>query len=241
MFLVVWLTLFFLGGGFATEKEMYNYDENAIQDYADGQYSAIFGSSDAYEDNILLVILAEDEEYYDYAYIAWVGDHIDMKITDMFGNQYTQLGQSVNARLGVSSYKYSIGKNIAQIITDMENEVSALGLSSSFYCNEEREGAIVKLVNNTEMEISPEMVEASVDRFTQSTGIPMAVVVEDMGDVFRRTGTLFSMLPVIIVAIIIIAIVVALFKKNGKNKTDGTGSQNGNYNTGNGYGNYNYN
>ncbi len=243
LFLMVWLTLFLVGGGFATEKGMYNYDENAIQDYANGQYNAIFGSSDAYEDNILLVFLAEDDEYYDYAYIAWVGDHIDMKITDMFGNEYTQFGQSVNARLGVSSYKYSIGKNIAQIVTDMESEVSSLGLSSSFYCNEAREDAVVKLVNNTEMEISSEMVLASIESFTESTGIPVAVVVEDMGDVFTRTGALSSMMPVIIVAIIIVVVVVAMLKKNGKNKTspDNQNGQNGHYNTGDGYGNYNYN
>ena len=237
------MVLFVIGGGFATEKGSYIYNENALQDYANEQYNAIFGSSDAYEDNILLVILAEDDEYYDYAYIAWVGDHIDMKITDMFGNEYKKFGYSVNAHLGVSSYKYSIGKNIAQIVKDMEGEVTSAGLSSSFYCNEQRTLPPVQFVNNTEMDISLEMIQGSVSSFTENTGIPMAVVVEDMGDVFRKTGGFASILPVIIVALVIVLVVVSLVKKNGKNKNDpnGTNSQNGGYNTGDGYNGYNYN
>ena len=59
------------------------YDERKFQDYADEQYRAEFGTSTAYEDNILLVILTEKDETR-FEYIAWVGDHIDTRINYLF-------------------------------------------------------------------------------------------------------------------------------------------------------------
>ena len=38
------------------------YDENTFQDYANKQYEKEFGETEAYEDNILLVFLADDEK-----------------------------------------------------------------------------------------------------------------------------------------------------------------------------------
>ena len=55
------------------------YNEPAFQDYANEQYAREFGGSSAYEDNILIVFLT-NEQSDGYYSIAWVGDNIDTEI-----------------------------------------------------------------------------------------------------------------------------------------------------------------
>ena len=233
VFLVVWLALFIGGGAFNSYIE---YDENAIQDYANNQYNVAFGASDSYEDNILLVILTEDEEFYDYAYIAWVGDHVDTRITDMFGNENTEFGRAVAAHLAVSSYKYNLDTNIAKAVGTMQSHVERLGLSSSFVCDESHTAQTLYLINNTEMQISEQAIKDAVVSFTDSTGIPMTVVVGDLEDVFGRSGGIASLWPVLLVVLIIVLVIVSAAKKNKGGDPNGQG---GNYNGGN-YENGNY-
>ena len=67
------------------------YDENIFQDYANEQYAAEFGMTKDYEDNLLLVFAVEDDEYYEYAYIAWCGDHLNQKIVaGKLGNRFAE-------------------------------------------------------------------------------------------------------------------------------------------------------
>ena len=95
------------------------YDENVFQDYADSQYRKEFSGTSGYEDNILLVFLTEDEEYYDYYYIAWVGDHIVTDVNYLFGNEQTELGEAIGNHVNASSYKYSLDSNLAQVVEAM--------------------------------------------------------------------------------------------------------------------------
>ena len=114
-----------------------NYNEEVFQDYANAQYIEAFGDSTAYEDNILIVLLVEDEEYYDYNFIAWVGDHIDRDINYMFGNEQTELGRAIrNSAIHSQKYKYSLGQGLSAVIDTMTSRVMAKGLDSSFICNE---------------------------------------------------------------------------------------------------------
>ncbi|MBQ8210813.1 MAG: hypothetical protein IJZ35_09545 [Clostridia bacterium] len=160
------------------------YDENAFQDYADKMYAEEFGNSTAYEDNILLVFLTEDENYYDYYYIAWVGDHIATDINYMFGNEETQFGTAVSNAITTSSYKYSLDANIAQIINTMEQNISELSADSSFTCDEEHIQIESHLTNKTKLELTEDSVNTALKSFTDSTGIPIVVVVDDIEDVF---------------------------------------------------------
>ncbi len=244
IFLIVWVVLFVGGGVFTAvvgegSGGGYIYDENAIQDYANREYNAVFGSSDSYEDNILLVFLTEDDEYYDYAYIAWVGDHINTDITGMFGNEYTEFGRAVSGNLNVSSYKYSLDSNIAAVVGEMEKRVDALGLESSFNCSEPHTAQSYYLVNHTEIDLTAQTVNSALESFTEKTGIPITVIVEDMDDVFKKSGGFSSLLPVIIVAVIIIVVIVALFKKNGKKGKSSSGSPDGGNNDSSSSGGYN--
>lgn len=160
------------------------YDENTFQDYANKQYEKEFGNTSAYEDNILLVFLTEDETYYDYYYIAWVGDHIATDINYMFGNEYTELGNAIENAINTASYKYSLDSNIAQVVEYMKNEIVAMNMDSSFICDEENAGFVSHLTNNTFIEMTEETVNSALESFTEETGIPIVVVVEDIEDVF---------------------------------------------------------
>ena len=74
------------------------YDEADFQDYADMRYAEEFGESTAYEDNLMFVFLVNEQsdEYYT---IAWCGYNINSRISDMFGNEYTNYGQAVQSSI----------------------------------------------------------------------------------------------------------------------------------------------
>jgi hypothetical protein len=169
--------------------------------------------------------LLEDDEYYDYAYIAWVGDHVKEDVSLLFGNEYTPFGQRVSYHLDVSSYKYSAGKNIASVVADMKNEVLSLSLDRHLGCNESPDLPPVYFVNNTEINVSSDSLQDELKAFTDSTGIPIAVVVEDMDDVFASGGASSSLIPVFIcvVAVAVIAIDISK-KKKAKPSGDSQGT-----------------
>lgn len=170
-------------GSLWTDKGV-NYDENTFQDYANEQYKAEFGSSQAYEDNLLLVFLADAEECYDYYYIAWVGDHIASDINFMFGNEDTELGNAIAESVNENSYKYSLDSNIAHVVEAMQNHIASKSLESSFTCQEAHAQVTSHLTNKTALEMTEETVNTALQNFTQATGIPIVVVVDDIADVF---------------------------------------------------------
>lgn len=209
-----------LGSAFSTVSQggVITYDENLFQDYADEQYAAAFGSSTAYEDNILLVFLAEDDNYYDYYYIAWVGDHIQRDITDMLGNEQTELGRAMASSVNESSYKYSLDSNLAQVIGILEAQAETKGLTSSFTCNEDHVQVSSHMTNKTGLALTEETVNAALQSFTDTTGIPIVVVVEDIEDVFPRQTPAGAIITVVIAgALVVLAvwlIVRAVRRKN---------------------------
>lgn len=163
--------------------ESIQYDEEAFQDYADEQYAAVFGDSTAYEDNLLIVFLT-DENYYDFYYIAWVGDHIVTDINYMFGNEETELGEAIDAAVNTTSYKYSLDSNLAQVMEAMTQKITEMGLEPSFKCDEEHNQVESHLVNKTEISMTEETVNDALKKFTEATGIPAVIVVEDAENVF---------------------------------------------------------
>lgn len=213
------------------------YDENTFQDYANEQYKKEFGDSTAYEDNILLVLLTEDENYYDYYYIAWVGDHITTDINYMFGNENTQLGYAISSAINTSSYKYSLDSNLAQIIESLKNQITAENIENSFSCDETHIQVSSHLTNKTSIEMTEETVNTALQSFTDATGIPIVIVVDDIDDVFPAPVTptvtqpptsttasseigVSNILLVIIVIVALIALVVFLVMRNKRKMKD---------------------
>ena len=161
------------------------YDEEKFQDFANSQYEAEFGSSSAYEDNLLITVLV-NEDYYDYYYIAWVGDHIDYEINCLMGNNDTVLGQTMENSISSSSYKYSLDSDLANVMKVMTGHIQNLKLDSSFTCSERRGGIRSHVTNHANIELTESTINGALEEFTDTTGIPVVIVVEDMKDVFGR-------------------------------------------------------
>ena len=196
------------------------YDEAAFQRAADGKYAEYFASGKTYEDNILLYFLVE-EDCEDIYFIAWVGDNVNYEISELFGNNYTALGQSVENNVA-SYYAYSLDANLAAVVRDMEHRIKDLGLDSSFKKEpiikaNPTESKLVDLTyrieNNGIRETEPKLTSATVNDaladFTFATGIRAVVCVDYIDNVFdipergASGGTLFMILALIILGIAI--------------------------------------
>ncbi len=199
------------------------YDENTFQDYADAQYRAEFGTSTAYEDNILLVVLA-DEDYYDYHYIAWVGDHIQTDINKLFGNERTEFGRAMEANVNVNSYKYSLDSNLAQVVEQMTAVIEEKNLESSFKCQEEHNQVASHVTNKTDLDITEETVNLALTEFTETTGISIVLVVDDAEDVFGKTIDSSSIF-IVLISVVMIGVAIYLIVKSIRQKReDGDGN-----------------
>ncbi len=203
------------------------YNENDFQDYADSQYAAEFGTTADYEDNILIVFLVEDEEYYDYSFIAWVGDHVNPRINEMFGSNNSKLGYAIErSAINSNSYKYSLDSGIASVITTMQGHVEALGLTSSFTCGNDTTSYESHLTNNTSLDLTESTVNDALTKFTAETGIPVVVLVDYIEEVFPKTLTASDIFTILIAVIIIIVAIAMIVKtvKNRKKATEDDGS-----------------
>ncbi|MBQ3014008.1 MAG: hypothetical protein IJD75_02560 [Clostridia bacterium] len=199
------------------EGGIITYDERTFQDYANTEYIKAFGNSGATEDNILIVVLT-NEEADGYYCIAWVGDNVQDKITLMFGDETTAFGQSMIASIP-DMYAYSLDSNLAMVMSTMAEKIDNLGLTSSFkreYSHDKSPES--HLVNYTDLALTEATVNDSLSAFTETTGIPAVIVVEDMETVFGKNLPMDSIIILIVLAAIAIAAIVAIVRtvKNRK-------------------------
>ena len=259
LILIVFLMVFSVLGSFGSAVSTVasggnlTYDENVFQDYADAQYAAEFGTSTAYEDHLLLVFLVEDEEYWDYAYIAWVGDHIDTSINDMFGGEQTTFGRAITSSINEKSYKYSLDSNLARVVETMENQITAKNLPSSFKtsCKDKNHAPLdinripiaSHMTNKTDLPLTEQTVNDALTSFTEATGISVVLVVDDIDDVFERTippQDIFTLIVAGVILIVAIVLIVRAFKKRKENGSNSNGNNDRDrYNRDENSGNYN--
>ena len=194
------------------------YDEEKFQDYANQQYAAEFGTSTAYEDNLLLVVMTTEDKQ-GYAYIAWVGDHVDMQINSLFGADGTALGNAMNACINTANYKYSLDSNLSQVVMQMQKNIENLGLESSFICEEDHAQVESHLTNRTDLSLTQATVDTALKNFTDSTGIPMVIVVDEAEDVLGKSVSANSWI-VLLFAGLLVVLAVGLIIKAVKKKQD---------------------
>ena len=164
-----------------TQTDLYN--EATLQKYADDNYRVFFEDSSAPEDNILLVFLTNDacDGYYT---IAWVGDNINPDINKMFG-EYGEYGDSLNNRINVNYYGYSLDTDLANVVDDMADCIVKLGYESPFNTESDRSNpGVSRIMNRTSLELTESIVDTALDNFTEKTGIPCVIVVENVDIVF---------------------------------------------------------
>lgn len=206
------------------------YNEKDFQNYANQQYSAEFGDESKYpgqdyEDHILLVFLVEDETYYDYAYIAWVGDDIDDDINNMFGAEGTQLGYAVeNSGINASgTYQYSFDKGVASVVRKMQKSVTALNINDPYWCDSEKSQYQSHLTNKSSLNMNEQAVNDALADFTAATGIAIVVVVEDADEVLPKYFDWFSLIiAIILIVVAVVLIVKAIQSRKKKDEDDGS-------------------
>lgn len=191
-FFILFAAIWFMGDGeiveinYADNQEGIVYSEADMQAYADARYKEFFAEAEGYEDNILLVFLA-NEEADGYYTIAWVGDNVKAEINEMFG-EYTEYGTYMNRYINANYFAYSLDTNLADVISAMESSIVGANLGSSF----RSEGADIsdkksKLVNDSVFDLSEDVVNAAAESFTEKTGIPLVIVVDMVEKVFAGT------------------------------------------------------
>ena len=172
-----------------------DYSESLFQSYTNDKYQEIYGETTCYEDNILVVFLTTDanDGYYT---IAWVGDNINYQITDMFGNEQTELGDAMST--SISDYHgYSLGSNLAQVVDKMTDKVTGLELDSSYKAESDRSTvAESKVYNYSNCEFTEDTVNASLKNFTDKTGVTFCIVVDNETTVFGGNTVPEQNLPV---------------------------------------------
>ena len=225
------------------------YNEAVMQEYADTQYASAFGNSSAYEDNILLVFLT-NEESDGYYTIAWVGDNIKGEINNLFGDETTAYGVAVRGNVNSEYYAYSLDTNLTAVVESMTAHVTRLDLESSFRTVSDRSAlAESKFINYTALPMSVTTVDIAIDEFTEKTGIPLVLVVDSMETVFGKTvsGTdwVGVIVPLIFIAIAIFLVVKAFKERNnkgngGNNDSNSQNNANNGKNQGGYYNSYEY-
>ena len=196
-----------IGGLFAQDDE---YDEEVMQDYANAQYAAEFPAGDTYEDNILIVFLA-NEDMERYYCISLVGNNLNESVNDLFGARFESV---VASRFG-GLYKYSLPADLAYVIETMGANVEELGLESSFKYETDGARATSHLTNHSEMQIDDILINKKLAEFTEKTGIPAVIVVADETDVFVPSD--FSWVGIVLVVALVgvaIFLIVRTVKKN---------------------------
>ena len=216
MVLAIVMMIGVIGGGLTTLFRGGNvvYSENKMQDYASRQYATIYDPSSAtYEDNVLVVFLT-NEDGQSYYSIGWVGDNLKSQISDLFGNEYTALGSAMQASINTSSYRYSLGSNLAQVTEKMETSVRNQNLETVYRAQKAERHEAGKVYNrsNSDIQFNAETVDAALKNFTDSTDISMSIVVADAKDVFGKSLNSAAILALLLCIILIVYAVVAIVR-----------------------------
>lgn len=218
------------------------YDDGVFQDYVNEQYYAEFSDKGAFED-YLLIVVAVDEDYEGYVSYAWVGEHVNFASyrIDSRG-ETTVFSEAISNNLSHGSLKYSLDTGLANAMTEMGNKIEQRGVAN-YTCEESHTSVTSHLVNKTEMDVTAETVNTALASFTEKTGIPAVIIVEDGVDIFGKQTPASAIITIVICVIalaIAIWLIIYFVRKNNKAKREAE-SRNNDFNNNNNYNNYDNN
>ena len=181
LMLPIWLVLLILAQCSNMPSHV-TYNESKLSEFAECQYELAFHDSGCYEDNLLLAFLVYDNRS-DYSYMTWVGDHITAETFALLGGNESLLGQTLEVEI---AYGYQ-----STLTADLEHTLDALAAgileaspNGSIICSEEPGDGMSHLINHSEIALHESRLNNALTEFTDHTGIPIVLVVEDAKDVF---------------------------------------------------------
>ncbi|MBR0454812.1 MAG: hypothetical protein IIX25_04050, partial [Clostridia bacterium] len=185
------------------------YNEKEFERYANSAYISEFGTSSATEDNILIVFLT-NEEYDGYYTIAWVGENVQYKINESFGDQTTAFGSAMHSSINSEYYEFSLASNLAMAVSKMTGTVEGMGLTSSFITKKDHGNMTPSHVTNkSELALNEETINVALREFTEKTEIPMVIVIDTVENVFGKSFAPTDI--VIIIALLTLAVGMIIF------------------------------
>lgn len=214
------------------------YDEKEFERYAKNAYISEFGTSSATEDNILIVFLT-NEEYDGYYTIAWVGENVQYKINESFGDQTTAFGSAMHSSINSEYYEFSLASNLAMAVSKMTGTIEGMGLTSSFITKKDHGNMTPSHVTNrSELAVNEETVNVALREFTEKTEIPIVVVIDTAENVFGKSFSPTDIVIIIALLALVVGMIIFIIKTvrkyKGENKNNGNNDR---YDTGEGSGN----
>ena len=213
------------------------YDEPVMQEYADDRYKEIFGSTD---DSSILVVFLTNEECDGYYAIAWVGYDLKPEIYDLFGGESAPFSQMMLSTVNPTYYGKSLPGDFSSTMNKLASRIESFGFDSSYKPGKSAGHTQSRLVNYSSLEISESVVNESLKDFTDRTGIPAVILVDEMEEAIGKTlRTNDIILVVIFVALLafVVFLVVKAYREKKKYGKGGFGQNNrNNQNQQNGFG-----
>ena len=180
-----------------------NYSDQVADFYRTEAYDDEFGDTSAKEDNLLIVYLVDADGKQFYC-MSKLGSNVSDSVVKLFGNAESEFGKIVTGSMD-EVFKNTMASNLTVIIDGMTDKVEALKLSSSFKAESDKSDlAESKLVNKSSLNVSADSVNASLEAFTEETGIPAVIVIDDIEAVFEKR------MPVGDIALLVILVIVAV-------------------------------
>ena len=202
-----------------------SYEDSDFQDYCHEIYYDEFSSYGATEDYLLLVIATEDFNYYDYYYMAFAGDHISADVRNMLGDNSSVLGKAFSTYINSSSYKYSLDVDIVAALDKVANTISSR--NDIYTCKENHSQYQSRFENKTSIELDAEQLNEAAKSFTNKTGIPMLLIVDEINNVYEIVHSVEAFFVPIFICIMLLVFVgsgtfllVKSLKNIKRNKTE---------------------
>ncbi len=170
------------------------YGESSFQTYANEQYYAIFGDSESFEENILLVYTVY-EGYDGFECIAWVGDDVPTNINLML------TGDAISKNIS-DHYEFQLAKGIAMSVEELTNKLPQT--------SDTVDTSHSKLVNNSSLLVSESTVNKALVAFAEKTGYNIAVVIADGEDVFGASMDIGKIIGIIFIILIVVMIIMVI-------------------------------
>ena len=196
------------------------YNEREFQDFAAKEYAAAFHPvSEDYEDNLLIVFLTNEnpgkKNSYGYYCIAYIGDNVIYEVNELFGNEYTEFGQTVLScvpQFYENSLSANLGTVLRRMATEVKREIGYAGEEDAFYESYERTPYAPFLSNTSNLSLNEKTVKEAMTYFTEETEIPVAVSVSTAEKVFGREAPVMDFILVAVLGVTAIGAIWMLVK-----------------------------
>lgn len=201
------------------------YDEAEMQEYVMTHYAREFGGSSAYDDNLIIVFLT-NEEADGYDIITWSGNNVSDKIDEMFDGANSVFGAQILSQVH-DYHKNTLSRDLATVIDNVTTQIKSANIGSPFISESDHSKMTEShLTNLSRLNMSEETVNRALRDFTEATDIPVVIVVDNVENVFEKTIATGDIFTVIIAlglggyAIYLIVKTVKAMKKEKENKEE---------------------